>query len=227
MSLNNFISEISKNNGLARNNRFSILLTKPDFITMDNSSLQTLNLFCDTAQLPGININTNQVRVYGEIREVPYEISYEPVTLTFYVDNNLMVKKFFDEWLLGVNIGDSRNFRYYDEYAKSIQIDVEDLNDRSLYRVYLMEAYPKNVSAVSLDYASKDVMKLSVTFQYKYWRSEQLSGENEFAYDEATYPPEKYLNNFIDYQMEVNKNLGFVFPEGIGEFTGITPIRFL
>jgi len=225
MSLTNFISEISRSDGLARNNRFSVLISPPDFITIDNQKLQLLNLFCDTAQLPGVNILTNQVRTYGEVREVPYEVSYEPVTMTFYVDKSLMVKRFFDEWLLGTHIGETRNHRYYKEYAKTIDVFVEDLEDKSVHLVTLYEAYPKNISAISLDYSAKDIMKVSVTFQYKYWKSTELDGQSTFAFDQRVPENvESYANNFFEYQQFINENLGNIFPEDIGEFTGVTPI---
>lgn len=235
MSLNNFISEISRNDGLARTNRFEVLMTPPSYVFSNisgaNQNIQTLSMFCDTATLPGINVLTNQNRIYGEVREIPYEIAYEPVTLTFYVDNSLYVKKIFDEWIAGIynnSTADRRgyvrgtgNFRYYEEYVSNMSIIVSDVNDNNRYSVSLYEAYPKNISAINLDYAGKDVMKLSVTMQYKYWTSQQLLTASK----DVTAIPSKYFSDFFDYQEFVNSNLSGTRPEIMSAFTGVVPIE--
>lgn len=229
MSLNTFISEISRNSGLARTSRFRVELTPPEYVFSGipggNQNLKMLTLFCDTAQLPGVNFATNQVKIYGEAREMPYEIMYEPVTLTFYVDNNLYVKRFFDEWINGIHNGatrdsHSRNLRYYAEYAKRMTIIIESIEDKQVHVVHLHEAYPKSVSGISLDYASKDVMKLNVTMQYKYW----TSGELDQSSPDITTIPADYYDKFFDYQQYMNLN--FSFPETSGAITGVTPIEF-
>ena len=55
-----------------------------------------------------------------------------------------------------------------------LAIQVEDLNDKPIYQIKLFECYPKNIGTVQLDYASKDVMKLTVEMQYKYWVSQNI-----------------------------------------------------
>lgn len=176
--------------GMARTNRYSVMFPMPKCMTSGYAEppadldMQKVHLFCDTASLPGINYSTTQSRTFGEFREMPYEKLYDAVTLSFYVDKNMMVKSFFDSWANGIQDKRSRTFNYYNEYIVDMDIEVYDVANESIYLLSLYEAYPKTIGAIALDNASKDVMKLSVTMQYKYYRTYKLGfndGEQETA----------------------------------------------
>ena len=49
-----------------------------------------------------------------------------------------------------------------------MNITMQDVADNDTYEVEFREVYPKSVGAIQLDYNSKDVAKLTVTFNYKY-----------------------------------------------------------
>jgi hypothetical protein len=169
MKINQIVSSMS--NGMARTNRFSVVMAMPSFLADDGiTPFRNLLLFCDQATLPGLQVNTTPIRIFGEVRETPTEYNYEPITLSFYVDQQMQIKAWFDAWIKNLQYGNSRTFRYYDKYVcPQMQILVQNTLDQSVYQVNLYEAWPKSVGSIQLDYASKDIMKLSVTIQYKYW----------------------------------------------------------
>lgn len=163
--LNDFISQV-KTNGLARTNRYVVYFNLP---WESDSALRDVLLFCDQVQLPGTNYNTADMRTFGETRKAPYERLYEDINMSFYVDKEMKNKIMFDYWLNQIQDPWTRNFNYYDDYVTDIVIEVQDLKDQSRYGIKLYEAYPKSIGAVQLDYAGKDVMKISVNFAYKYY----------------------------------------------------------
>ena len=169
MKISDFVSSMS--NGMARTNRFSVVMAMPSFLAVAGiTPFRNLLLFCDQASLPGLTVNTTPIRIFGEVRETPTEYNYEPVTLSFYVDQQLHIKAWFDAWIKNLQYGSERTFRYYDQYiCPQMQILVQDTLDQSRYQINLYEVWPKSVGAIQLDYAAKDIMKLSVTLQYKYW----------------------------------------------------------
>lgn len=169
--LNDFISQI-KAGGLSRTNRYKVTFSPPTAVSASN--LQNILLFCDQAQLPGINYSTTQNRSFGEFREIPYEKLFDPCQLSFYVDTQLSVKVFFDKWLASIQSPETRSFNYYSNYTTDMEIEVQDINDKTRYTVKLFECYPKTVSSVQLDYSAKDIMKLNVSIQYKYWKSSAI-----------------------------------------------------
>lgn len=252
MNISDIVGQLS--GGLAKANRFIVNLTPPstvsyymsgqgqgssDYVqlsTIDNLSsassynkLQNILLLCDSAQLPGLSLNTAQIRSFGEIREIPYELNYEPITLSFYVDANMNVKKLFDLWMASVQVKDTRNFSYYDSYTTKLSIYVQDMEENNRYIVDMYEAYPKSVSAVQVDFSNKDIMKLQVTMMYKYWRSSQVAyklttptEKPEFFDYTTNINVDHYTNNFNDIQQQYNEQYGS--PEGLGNFTGNTII---
>lgn len=200
--INEFISSV-KTGALARTNRFGVEFKPPVAV----SDMRKILLFCDTAQLPGINYSTVQNRSFGEFREIPYEKLYEPISLTFYVDNDMQVKHLFDKWMSLISDPQKRTYSYYEDYICEMTIEVQDINDKTRYQVKLFECYPKNINAVTLDNASKDVMKLTVQFQYKYSMSEAVG----VLKDDQKIPTsfiDKMTKNFTGFQETLNRTIG-------------------
>lgn len=177
MKISDFVANISS--GLARSNRFHVIFRPPLVVNVAGlMPEQQLMMLCDQIQMPGLNVNTTPTRTFGEVREAPYEYSYEPITIQFYVDSKMDVKTFWDRWIKGIQNSTTRAFRYYDQYVcKNMDIYVENLLDQNTYLVRLYEVYPKSVGAIQLDYAAKDVMKIQVTLEYKYWLSTNAQGD--------------------------------------------------
>lgn len=244
-SIADFKSYIS--GGMAVNSHFITEIFLPDaMINYESyaSNLKKLNLFCDQVQIPGISFSTNQVRSYGEFREVPYEKLYEPLNMSFYVDAGMIVKHTFDRWMEMIQDPSSRNFNYYHSYISNvINILVEDKESRARYKVELYECFPKSVSPIQLDYSARDVMKVNVNMVYKYSRTYLLTTvvpEKEGSRDYPISPiedlgdygyrliPETYYSNFEGFQEALN-NYDFSFDgvrsalksfEGLDETTG-------
>lgn len=208
--LNEFIAQV-KNVGLSRSNRYTVIMTPPPAAKMaEFGDLRQLTLFCDQIQIPGINLSTTQNRTFGEFREVPYEKLFGDVNMSFYVDTGLYVKSYFDNWMGAIQDPVTRKFEYYKNYITNIDIDIEDVNDEVRYSVKLYECYPKTISAIQMDYSNKDVMKLSVTMQYKYWiqsdrvsMSESLDTGEEIVQDFQV--PEAYYNDFKKFQQGIQQ----------------------
>jgi len=214
MKISNFVSQIGES-GLARSNRYTVEMALPG-TSYNTNQYRKMMLFCEAVQLPGLNVNTTPIRTFGEVREMPYEMNYDPITLSFYVDGNMIIKGIFDEWILSVHNINTRNFNYYSNYTSDlVKIFVEDLNNKPKYIVGLYEVYPKTVSQVQMGYDQKDVMKLSVSFAYKYWRSEVLnksepkptlaSKKLEITRSAQTPEPTSDVNSYVD----ANGNIAF------------------
>jgi hypothetical protein len=213
MSLQRFKEEI-KGRGLARTNKFIVEIGLPELIQKDMFNLEIVQLFCETASIPGVNIATQANRTFGEQREIPYDRNFEPFTLNFYVDHAMTVKSFFDNWLNSVIDPNSRTINYYEQYITDIKITVIGNNEDKIYTITLYEAYPKTIQSITLDQNSREAMKLGVTFNYKYSGVERydiLGGDpqlqNIFNFD-------KYegLNGFLPFNYS---NAGSQWASGV------------
>lgn len=229
-TLKGFIANL-RTEGLARPSRFAVEITLPKGM-IDNFSfvykLQSILLFCDATNLPGLSIATTPNRSFGEVRETPYEKLFDSLPLSFYVDNSLVVKSLFDEWANLIQDIGTRQFSYYNDYITKITISVLDMKSSARYRVELHEAYPKQISPISLDYANREVMKLNVGFVFKYWTTVELVPPNYgldyklpriFGFDPNVISP-TYFNDFSGYQQQVANPQSSLFGDPRGVFTG-------
>lgn len=167
MSFREFKEQV-KNRGLARTNRYEVSI--PQFPNI-NDAPRIATLFCDAANLPGMNIGTMPQRFYGEAWEMPYERMFDPVTLSFYMDSSMVIKQGFDMWQARIIDPVTREINYYKNYIQDIDIKLLNVDEnQSPYGVRLFEAYPKTVNSISLDATGRDVMRLQVSIQYRYWR---------------------------------------------------------
>lgn len=163
--ISDFITQV-KTRGIARTNHYEVVIPFPS----QNSTAQRLaNLFCDTVTLPGLNIATTPSNIYGESREMPYNRNFEPVQMSFYVDSGLELKTQFDSWMENIVNPNTRAIGYYKDYIAPVHIYVKTIDGQAPYMITLHEAYPKTVNSITLDTASRDIMKMSITLQYKFW----------------------------------------------------------
>lgn len=176
--LNEFISTV-KSTGFANSNKFLVTISPPATVNTSSDVNRMIQLFCDTCQLPDQTVSTAQTRTYGEIREMPYENLYGNINMSFYVDSDFRVKYFFDQWIQSISNPETRHWEYYTNYiSESITIDMLNNAGDNTYSVTLWECYPKSIQSVSLDYGSKEILKCTVSMNYKYWRSIQMDASH-------------------------------------------------
>ena len=136
-----------------------------------------LRAFCFAAELPGRNIDTAPLKIYGPKREIVYGHSYsQEITLSFYADKFLRQRSFFEQWQnTAMDLG-TNNVHFYDEYTGAIRIYAlgafsgDAFRDRIAYGVHLYECYPKTITAVPLNYGTQnEIMQISISFYYRNW----------------------------------------------------------
>jgi hypothetical protein len=173
--LKQFIANV-KTGGLMRSARYSVMMTPPNSIRAlsKTDDHRKILLFCSDVNLPGLNISTAQVRTFGEVREAPYEKIYDNCNMTFYVDQAMEVKNYFDNWIHSIQNNETRTFEYYKNYITDLKVQVEDQRDDSRYMITMYECYPKSIAPIQLGYDNKEVMKLQVSMNYKYWRYDKI-----------------------------------------------------
>jgi hypothetical protein len=165
----------------------------------DLMKLRRIRVLCEAVNVPGFSLGTYQSRIYGEFTEIPYEVLYEPLNATFYVDANLDVKHWFDTWISAIQNKDTRDFRYYRDYVIDAELDIQNKKDQTVYSVKFYEMYPKAIGAVQLDANNKDIMKVNVTFVYKYYKVEKKQPVGPFSF-ESLAAPANYFRDFRSFQ---------------------------
>ena len=180
--LNEFISKV-KSTGLAKTNRYRVTIATPSLMTGFMNSGRLITLFCESTSLPGQVIATTEQRIMGETREFPYSKFYDNITLSFYIDNNFEVKGFFDNWLNSVSNTQNKITSYYKDYiAPTVLIEVLPMDSEvSTYSITLHEAYPKGISPIQLSADSRDIAKIGVSLNYKYYTTSHVASTKSMS----------------------------------------------
>jgi hypothetical protein len=192
-ALENFISQI-RTSGVARPNRFSVEILTPECMgsnqnpSIDSRLPELINLYCQTASIPGQNIGVRDLRITGPTYKRPVNIDYggEGITFTFLMDGKLNIKSFFDIWMQKIidPFQFQANYDYgLDTYTTRIIINqinevkfpvargtriLETTLETPPYRIVLENAFPRNIGMMELDQSSQSTAhKMNVTFAYR------------------------------------------------------------
>ncbi len=175
-SISNFLSSFNKE--LARPNHFDVEISAPSGLVKYNNVLKdVLRYRCESTELPGRSLMTSSMKIYGVEEKFPYMSSYNDISLTFIVSDDMTEKKFFETWIDYIHPSATFNFKYKDKYSSNVTITQYDLKKTESYQVLLKRAYPIAVNPLSLDWGSDGYHKLTVTFVYDYW--ERISEEQK------------------------------------------------
>jgi len=175
--LSDFISYVTSY-GVARPTRFEVVMAAPQrlFRKLNLNYLTLVSLYCENASLPQLNLGIMPQRIYGPNYQNPISIDYggEGVTLSFLMDRDFDVKKFFEEWIGTIVDPVTYNLSYLRDseggYAADITINQLNEVDDIVYSIKLIDAFPRNIGIMDLNAASLNMpQKVNVTFVYRRW----------------------------------------------------------
>ena len=168
-----FMSSVEEMGGLSRRNRYSMSITPPtsSSFSIPSGKIDFLAISC---LLPSKQFATTENRIYGFSKNIPYDVTYEPILVTFLNPNDWSTRKFWDEWLDYIQNPSSFNMQYYSKCTGTVEISVFDeentsLSDTPRYTAVLQEAWPERMSAYALGYENSDHGNFEVSLRYKQW----------------------------------------------------------
>ncbi len=183
--MNRFMSEM-RSNGIARTNLFDVTIPVPSMLLYERTTStidRKLELYAESAQLPGVNIQTDNIKTFGvgPMEAMPYSIQTNDLTLTFLGDGKGLVYKFFYQWLHGIVRGDTpvtvdtvsmNNLSPYEVEFKdqySVDLTLRSYNEQAqiIFEYKIYGAFPKNLPDISLSWQDQsNYMQFGITFSY-------------------------------------------------------------
>jgi len=162
-------NEIINHNGLARANRFRVLLPSIAGVASEN-----LAVLCKSVDLPGQQLLTHDRRIASSFQKVTYGYGSDDVNMTFLLTNDYYVKNYFTEWqnlsIVRTETSDFHYPRYKSEYAKEVKIQQLDLDGDLIYECVLVGAFPTTVEAINLgDDNENSPILLRIQLSYTRW----------------------------------------------------------
>ena len=177
----NFLSEF-RSKSFARTNLFEVVIQPP--LIMNGSKLfESLHLYAESANIPGLMFATSETRRYGTgpIEKKPYAPIFNDISVSFLVDGQGDLYKFFYTWMnrivssdqfIGGNSISSNKLEpfeveFKDNYKCQMMISTFDEAGNSVLSSQIVDAIPISISDTSFSWGDTDqVMKLQVTFTY-------------------------------------------------------------
>jgi hypothetical protein len=140
---------------------------------LGDGTVRATGLKCESISLPGRNLDTTpDSNVYGPEREIVSGYSFADITASFQCSTDLKEKKYFESWQRLAFNPQTWAMGYYDDYVGSVDIHTMDEQNKKVYGVKLMEAFPKSIAAQSLGYAQNNAYQtVDITFSYRYWKN--------------------------------------------------------
>ena len=184
-AVSDFMTKVENLGGLARKNRFSVEITPPTSLGSQIQS-STINFLAKTISFPARSFGTTTYRSGGRFGlEVPYETTYEPVSLTMLNTNNHAPRKFWIDWLEHIQSVDATpshnyNMQYYKKFIGQIKISYYNETHNEAfgedYNVILHEAWPKGISAIELGWENSELSDFEIDIAYSWWTSSRAAG---------------------------------------------------
>ena len=159
-------AEISNRRGLARPNRFRVIITPPAATTIGN----VLSLLCESTSIPGRQITSFEypLHTYRQQIKVPNGYLNEDITMSFLLTNDHVAMNFFQEWSSLVLNRQSYSIPYLQDYAGTIEMLALDETNTSTLSVKLYNAWPVSINSIELNNSSSDdYIRVPVTITYE------------------------------------------------------------
>ena len=131
-AISNFQAQMKASKGFARTARYEVVLFPPESLKKsllaDGVDLDIytrgLTMMCDSVTMPGKDLSTESVKHGQELerQQVSAHVFEGTITASFYLENNLAAKSFFELWQDHVVSNGSNNVNYYDDYVGTMEI---------------------------------------------------------------------------------------------------------
>jgi hypothetical protein len=167
LDISGTIQDLTENliNGIFSNQQSS------DKSYSDAQITRYLGLQCESAELPGISLMTQDVKIYGPTYKLPYQKQYNDLNLTFICTNDFYERKLFDRWIEAIMPGDTNNMRFpkgdQTKYLTDITVVQFDEFVKQIYAVKIIDAFPTSIAPMQVSWSDDGFHKLTVSFAYQ------------------------------------------------------------
>jgi hypothetical protein len=148
--------------------------SKEETKTSNPAISRYLALQCESAELPGKTLLTQDVKIYGPGFKVPYQTQYTETTLTFVCTNEFYERKLFERWMEAIMPTDTNNLRYAKDektrYMTNIKIVQYDDFIKKIFVIELMDAFPISIASQPLSWSEEGFHRVSVQFTFQKYR---------------------------------------------------------
>lgn len=232
--------------GLSSPSKFAVYITPPAFLSgvepifdtydpldfvlglnegVNLADSEIMSFLCDAAVLPGKSLQMLEYRPqgYGKISKIPYDISHDPLTLRFMLDNDHRVLNYLQYWFQEI-INTSGEFEgslstfknrasyelnYKKNYSTTVTIQYfADGNPNEFIEYTFMDVFPMQLGSLQLAWDQTDVIsKMDVEFSYSSYSvfKGSLGSIGTYSFRGVDYyQSSRYFNNLLSALTDTN-----------------------
>lgn len=164
-NLSEFHSNINSKNGLAKPSLFEVIIP-----LIQSGVSRSLSLQCESAELTGKALQSHDQKIYGPTFKVPYQTSYQEITLTFLCTNEFYERQFFESWIRSIMSTTTNNLRFAKEPGSGYLTDILILQyneaGQKIMEMKLYDAFPISIGSQALAWTEDGFHRLPVQFTF-------------------------------------------------------------
>jgi len=180
-SPNKFLSELNGSRGPAKNSLYDVRIFPPEIFTAlgYRKYIEPLSMLCESAEMPGKALTTENVKIYGPGYNVPYLTTYQNIALTFLCTNAHTERLLFDLWMNSIISPTTNNVRFQkgtnSKYLTNIEVTQYDSQEKPIYKVKLVDSFPVSIAPQQLAWSDDGFQRLTVSFLYQKYESDIIT----------------------------------------------------
>lgn len=182
-----FKSELNKSGGFALTNTFEVSMPAVvGSVNLGNGVAENLTFRIDAMTIPSRGVDVFDYVTYGPPTKIGGFANYTEVEMNVILSPDLRERGYFMKWqdIISGNhrLGSqTRNplkagfdIGYFNEYvSESVTISkFNESNKTPIYKIKLVDAFPSQVGGLPLSWEQVEVLKMPVTFSYRYFIEE-------------------------------------------------------
>jgi hypothetical protein len=121
-----------------------------------------------SATLPASTLEEIPVNWQGADYKIAGKRTFAPWAITFIVDKQALIQKYFLDWMNNILDPTTNIHGMPGQYFQTQEVWLLGNSGQPILKYQLKYAWPQEVGAVSLDYATNDLATFDVNFSYQY-----------------------------------------------------------
>lgn len=136
-------------------------------------TIDSLTFMAETCAIPARDISNVEFREYGEKRSLGVSHTHDGFEISYLCSENLRERLFFEQWQNLIFNPNTKEHGYYEEYVSKVEIIKYDSGWKDRTAIYTFtEAYPTNIGALELQSGEGDLLRQSITFNFRNYERE-------------------------------------------------------
>lgn len=158
---------------IARPNMFNCVLTGAQVF---NNKIPNFSYRCEKAEFPGRTIATTDDTFAGPTMKLPYDMTYNDITLSVICSEDMKERAFFETWMEYIikpaTAIDAGTIAYHSDYARGLKLEIDQLSSatgNAICTYICYDIYPIAITPMNATWDEVNTyQRFGVTLTYRY-----------------------------------------------------------